>query len=234
MADGHALVGDGIPRKNPVLPGLSRDRFTIGPLTESDVEEATRLYIEVFLADEPTSRRISPDPVSLLSSARWYVRSLAGKDLSLVARDEKTHEIAGILFCFDMTDDFGSERDRFALYLSHFREAVAMIDELEDRYIDRTSVLPGTVLHVFQGAVGRRYRKNGIFRALICRMVCHARERGFIRIVCDSTNPVSRRGVEACGFSERGFSSYDTFFINGKRFFEGLEGGISLMVRDLR
>jgi hypothetical protein len=52
-------------------------------------------------------------------------------------------------------------------------------------------------------------------------------------VVADCTHPGSRRSFEQCGFHEAGSLSYDAFSLDGVRFFAGLEGGISLMVRDL-
>jgi hypothetical protein len=68
---------------------------------------------------------------------------------------------------------------------------------------------------------------------MIRRALDHARERGFTRAIADCTNPASKRVFSQCGFSELGFLSYDAFTFNGVRFFAGLEGGITLMGRDL-
>ena len=203
------------------------------PLTEPDVEEAARLYTEVFSADEPTTRRRAPDPVLFLSYARSYVGYLAGKELSFVARDEQTGKLAGFIFCVDLADDLAGEGAAMASLLAEFREVVAMIDELEDRYLNRAEISPGSVLHVFQIGIARPYRKCGIAEAIIRRVVVHARERGYSQVVADCTGPVSRMAFERCGFREAGFSPYEAFSTHGVRFFAGLDGGISLMVRDV-
>ena len=39
--------------------------------------------------------------------------------------------------------------------LAYFREVVTMIDDLEDRYLDRDAIAPGSVLHIFQIGVSR-------------------------------------------------------------------------------
>jgi ribosomal protein S18 acetylase RimI-like enzyme len=215
-------------------PGtLSSGMAPCVPLTVSDVDEAARLYGEVFLADEPTTRFREPDPVMFHYYARLYVRSLAGKKLSFIAHDEKTHEPAGFLFSVDFTDDPKNDGEWMMEFLSQFPEIVTMIDELEERYLDCAAILPGSVLHIFQIGVDRKYRGHGVAQAMIRRVLVHARKLGFRQVIADCTHPASRRSFEQCGFHEAGFLSYDTFSMNGVRFFAGLEGGISLMVRDI-
>ena len=203
------------------------------PLREPDVERAARLYTDVFLADEPTSHRHGLDPDLFLPSARLYVRSLVKKELSFMVRDRSTKTPAGFIFCFDLTEDPGSEGPQMATFLRHFREAVAMIQELEDRTLDRASISPGTVVHIFQTGVDRRFRGTGIARALVGRVLARAEECGFSQVIADCTGPVSRRVFEQCGFYEAGFFPYEEFTYDGDRFFAGLDGGISLMVNDL-
>jgi ribosomal protein S18 acetylase RimI-like enzyme len=203
------------------------------PLTESDAGGAARLYADTFLSDEPTTHRRAPDPVLFLHYGTLYARSLAGKQLSFIARDARTPDPAGFIFCVDLTDDLVAEGAWMAEFLAQFPEAVAMLTELEDRFFNRADIVPGSVMHIYQIGVDRRYRGTGIARDLIRRALAHARDRGYRQAVADCTHMASRRSFEACGFREAGFLSYETFSINGVRYFAGLEGGISLMVRDL-
>ena len=119
-------------------------------------------------------------------------------------------------------------------FLAQFPEAVAMLTELEDRFFNRADIVPGSVMHIYQIGVDRRYRGTGIARDLIRQALSHARDRGYRQAVADCTHAASRRSFEACRFREAGFLSYETFSMNGARYFAGLEGGISLMVRDLQ
>jgi ribosomal protein S18 acetylase RimI-like enzyme len=203
------------------------------PLTESDVEFAARLYTEVFLADEPTSHRHALDPALFLPYARFYVASLVRKELSFLSRQETTNELTGFIFCFDLTDDPENEGAVMVEFISHFKEAVAMIHELEDRHLNREEIKSGSVLHIFQIGVSRQYRKTGIARAMIRKVLTHARERGFRQVITDCTSPASKRVFAQCGFSEMGFLPYEAFSMNGVRFFAGLDGGISLMMKKI-
>jgi len=212
----------------PAIPEYSCD-----PLTMPDTENAARLYREVFLSDEPTTHLQAPDPALFLPDALRYVRYLAENDLSFVAHDTRTGDLIGFIFCFDMTADFDGQGEWMKHYLGHFPDAVAMIDMLEDRYLNRQGLVSGSALHIFQIGVSRRYRGCGIAGCLIRTTLDHARKRGFRQAVADCTSTVSCRTFERCGFSSSGFLSYGDFSRNGTRFFSGLAGGITLMVKEL-
>lgn len=233
-----AMVGnDKTPRKitSPVKPPVPSPSFgfLLVPLETDNLEAAARLYTRVFLEDEPTSRRHALDPDRFLPYARIYVRWLETKGLSFLAKDARTGEIAGFIFCFDFVDDPGRDAPLLQEFIGNFRHAVAMIDELEARHIDREKTRPGTVLHIFQIGVDRKYRRQGVAQTLLCRIIDLAGERGFGRIIADCTNPASCGVFLQCGFTREGFSPYESFSPDGSCFFSGLEGGISLMTRDI-
>jgi ribosomal protein S18 acetylase RimI-like enzyme len=217
----------------PDLPTPQSGPVTCVALTGPAVESAARLYTEVFLADEPTTRHHAPDPAFFLPHAQEYVGSLARKNLSFLARDTKTEELTGFIFCFDLTEDPADEGESMVIFIAHFREAVAMINELEDRHLDRSAIRPGSVLHIFQIGVSHEFRGRGVAKAMIRHVLAEARVQGFRQVVADCTGPASKKAFEACGFSQKGFLSYDAFTMDGVRFFDGLDGGISLMARDI-
>ena len=233
MARLDEYSGNGIRPHDPDRDGSLPGPLACIPLTEHDADNAARLYTEVFLADEPTTHRHAPDPAMFLPYARLYAGSLAEKNLSFIVRDERTGEPVGFIFCVDLKEDPGGSGEWMTAFLSHFRDAVAMIDELEARYLDLAAIPPGSVLHIFQIGVERKDRGKGIAQAMIRRVLSRARERGFRQVVSDCTGPVSRRSFEECGFHDAGSLSYGEFSLDGIRFFAGLDGGISLMVRDL-
>ncbi len=211
----------------------SRAGPVISPLTASDVDGAARLYAAVFLADEPTTHRHAPEPALFLDHACPYVRSLAGRGESFLARDGTTGELAGFIFAFDMTEDPADWTPSMGEFLAHFREAVTMINELEQGSLMFDGIAPGTALHVFQIGIGRQYRGRGFAQALIGQLLDCAVERGYRLVVADCTSAASRGLFETCGFSEAGYLSYGEFSMDGKVFFSGLDGGIHLMVHEV-
>ena len=236
MADSHADEG-GIPsrQKSRHAKG-SATRPVIVPLAEPDVQAAARLYTEVFRADEPTSCRHVMEPALFFHYAQFYLRSMVTKDLSFIARDEKTRDIAGFIFCFDQADlneAYTNESPEVLAFLEHFREDIAMISELEEHTLHTSTASRGMLFHIFHIGVSRKYRNMGVAGSLIRQAVAHAQNRGFRQVITDCTSPASRRVFEQFGFYEAGHFAYESFSMNGKRFFAGLDGGISLMVKDL-
>lgn len=207
--------------------------FAIHPLFYDNASAAARLYAKVFLEDEPTTRHHAPDPDTFLPLADFYVRTLAEKELSFIAMDRTTGELAGFIFAFDLTHDPASDGEPMVRLIDRFRAAVAMIDELEDRHLDRAGIVPGSVLHIFQIGTARNYRGAGIAPALVRHLLHHALERGYRSAIADCTGPVSKSVFERCGFLEIGHFPYADFRHNGVAFFNRLPGGISLLKKDL-
>lgn len=207
--------------------------FTINPLSYGNASAAARLYTEVFLRDEPTTRHHAPDPDRFLPLADFYVRTLIEKKLSFVALNEEVGELSGFIFAFDLTHDPASDGEPMVRLIGSFQNAVAMIDELEDRHINRAEIEPGSVLHIFQIGTDGNHRGVGLAPALIRHLLDHAGVRGYRSAIADCTGPVSKSVFERCGFLELGHSPYADFRRNGVVFFSGLPGGISLLKKDL-
>ena len=203
------------------------------PLMNSDVDNAARLYTDIFLTDEPTSCRHAPDPDLVYPYARYYIRCLIGKGFSFVVKDEITDELVGFIFCFDLTDDFWLKDEMMKVFISHFREAVLMIEDLEAINLNQKIIAPGSVLHIFQIGVHQNYRRKGVAIGMISKVLSKAKRAGYKQVIADCTSITSRGTFEQAGFQIAGFSSYETFNVSGNYFFKGLDGGISLMIRDI-
>jgi ribosomal protein S18 acetylase RimI-like enzyme len=207
--------------------------FAILPLSYDNASAAARLYAEVFLHDEPTTRHHAPDPANFIPLADFFVRTLVEKELSFIAVDDETGELAGFIFAIDLTHDPESDGEPMVRLIGSFRHAMAMINELEDRHLNRAGIVPGSVLHIFQIGTAGNYRGAGIAPALIRHLLHHARVRGYRSAIADCTGPVSKSVFERCEFVELGHFPYADFRRDGMAFFSGLPGGISLLQKDL-
>ena len=207
--------------------------FAILPLSYENGSAAARLFTEVFLHDEPTTRIHAPDPDRFLPLADFYVRTLVDQELSLVAQDEETGELAGFIFAIDLTHDPESDGEPMVRLIGSFRHAMTMINELEDRHLNRAEIVPGSVLHIFQIGTAGNYRGAKIAPSLIRHLLHHAKERGYSSAIADCTGPVSKSVFERCGFVELGHFPYADFQRDGVAFFSGLPDGISLLKKDL-
>lgn len=201
--------------RSPLVPG----HLEIIPFTGQYLDEAVDLYSEVFRHDEPTTRIIAPDPGLLRSVAEPYARFLIGKNLSFLARDNRTGSVAGFIFCLDLAETPGSAGGWMTRVGEVFPEAIAMIDQLEKQYIRPGSIPPGTVLHIFQIGIGREYQGRGAARQLIFTALGNARDRGFRTALADCTSERSYSLFRKCGFDEAAYLSYREFTVNGRHFF---------------
>ncbi|MEI7855999.1 MAG: hypothetical protein WCH85_00680, partial [Methanomicrobiales archaeon] len=92
------------PRK--VRPGEKNPTpFACFPLHPEMVKAAALLYTEVFVRDEPTTRWHHIIEEDFLPFARTYVQFCETEGLSFLARDEKSGEVIGFIFCHDLTMD---------------------------------------------------------------------------------------------------------------------------------
>lgn len=213
---------------------VSRDNSHFFQFLTRDTADATaELYTEVFLQDEPMTRRHGIDPRNFLPYAREYLHFCAEQQLSFVAVDKGTHGVTTFVLGSDLATDWRSVGPGMVTLLSFFRESMAILEELESRCPDLSHIRPGMVFHLFQVGARRGYRKQGLVTRLMQCSFVHAKCRGFGKVIADCTGPVSRHICERCGFHCAAFIAYDDFRIDGRAFFYGLPGGISLMVRDV-
>ncbi len=206
---------------------------TYSLLCVDTIAQVARAYTDVFVQDEPMTRRYMIDPDTFFLYARQYVQHCADASLSIIAEDTISSECVGFILCCDMAKDISTLWREMAKFLSFFPDAVAIIDALKQKCLHRDMSHPGTTLHIFQIGVRDNYRKQAIATNLIHHICGHAKKRGFRQIVADCTGPVSCHTFKRCGFQVLGNIPYNSFSFKGRKFFAGLEGGISLVMREL-
>lgn len=202
-------------------------------LTHDTADATAELYTNVFLNDEPMTRRHGITYEQFLPCAREYLHICAEQKLSVISIGSRTSEVSAFLIGSDLTVDWHSAGPGMVALLTLFRESVAIIEELESQYPDLAHIRPGMVLHFFQAGVHREYRKQGLLTRLMECSLAHAQREGYVKVIAECTSPVSRHAFETCGFSCAAYIAYDEFRHEGNVFFSGLPGGISLMIRDI-
>lgn len=201
------------------------------PFTEQYVDEAVNIYKDIFINDEQATRTSAPDPQRFNIFAEPYANFLIKKHLSFLTQDQRTHSIIGFIFCLDLIETAESAGEWMTLLDEDYPELMTMIEELEKRHIDPVRISSGTVLHIFQIGVERKYRHHGVAQELINRVLDNAGKLGYQKVLADCTSESSYKLFKKSGFKEVGFSSYKEFTFNGNRFFSELNGGIYLMER---
>ena len=203
------------------------------PLTHVIADATAKLYTDIFLNDEPMTRHHGIEPGKFLPCAREYLYFCAGQGLSFVAVNRANNRVSAFVLGSDITTDLMAVGPGMVSLLSFFRESMEIIEVLESQCPDISDTNPGKVFHIFQIGTHRDYRRRGLVTQLIQMSLAHAKRQGFVKAVAECTGPVSRHTCERCGFVRAANIRYDDFVVNKKRFFSGLPGEISLMVRDI-
>ncbi|MHB8165137.1 MAG: GNAT family N-acetyltransferase [Methanoregula sp.] len=233
MVDNTGTRPDDIPPQRQQNTREDPAPFTCLPLSLDTVEAAARLYTDVFVRDEPTTRWHRLNEKDFLPFARTYVQFCETEGLSFIARDEKTGDVIGFIFCHDLTMDLDALGPEMRGFLSQFDATIQLISALEEKYLDLESIAPGMAMHVYQLGTRREFRNRSVSTALIHQTCAFARDRGFRKVVADCTGPQSTQSFSQCGFTRAGSIPYASFLVGGRVVFDGLDGEISLMVKDL-
>ncbi len=233
MAEQPGIFPDSVPPRDRRIVRENPIPFSCIPLSPDTVEATARLYTEVFVLDEPMTRWHREKEEDFLSFARKYVHFCETEGLSCIAREEITGKVIGFIFCSDLTMDLDALGPDMREYLTRFDAIIQLIEALEEKYLTCHNVKPGIGLHINQLGICREGRNRSVSTALIRHIVASARERGFQKIVADCTGPLSCRSFENAGFVRAGSIRYSSFILGGCAFFNGLEGEITLMVKDL-
>lgn len=203
------------------------------PLTHDTADATAELYTDVFLNDEPMTRHHGIDPGQFLPCAREYLHFCAGQKLSFVATDRTKGQVTAFVLGSDLTTNFYSVGQGMVSLLTFFRESMEIIEALESQCPDISGVNPGNVFHIFQIGTHRDYRHLGLATQLIRMSLVNAKRHGFVKAVAECTGQTSKHTCERCGFHRAVSIRYNNFMVDGKHFFSGLPGEISLMVRDI-
>jgi len=202
-------------------------------LTHDTADATAELYTRVFLEDEPMTRHHGINPKEFLPCAREYLHFCADQELSFIAVDRVTSQVVAFVLGSDLTTDLYSVGPGMVTLLSFFRESMEIIEELESRCPDISNAKPGMIFHIFQIGTHCNSRRYGLVKQLIRLSLSRAADRGFVKAVAECTGSISRHTCERCGFHCAAYIRYDDFITDGKAFFSGLPGGISLMIRDI-
>lgn len=207
--------------------------FVIKPLAGSEVEEVTRCYADIFLNHEPMTRccRIGPD--LFFPPAEVYVSLCARDSMSFIARGTRSGELAGFIFCSDLSTNWSSRDPRMADMFSLFPKITCILDRLEHYYREQYPSGPGESLHIFQVGVSSPFQGQGVAKALVRTVLENASMWGFSYALAECSSPASRGLFSSCGFLVAHEIAFRNFSADGASYFQDLPGEITLMVRKL-
>jgi len=180
---------------------------------------------------EPTALALGLAPEDFKPLVEALLPKFLRDGLSIVARDRRTGEIAGVILNGEMELDFPVEMTRFQWTAPVF----ALAGEMYGRYFQGGLPEPHESVHIFIIGVSSLYRGKGVGEKLLDLSLEHARSRAFRRAVVEATGLISQHIMRKAGFTNRVEIPYATFEYEGKRPFKntGEHPSIILMDKDL-
>lgn len=196
----------------------THDGLIYAILDEDRLEEAVHCTFNQFLNFEPATRVLRPPAGQFRTFVASVVTLAVEEQLSLVAIDPETDELAGVL----LSDDFGRApvEHRGARCISPI---LSMLSELGRRYAQAHPFGPGEVFHPFMSAVWPRFQGRHVYQTLFELNLALAARKGFRRVVAECTSEKAQQLlIQKLGHRPVASSNYDEFQYEGGRPFAGL------------
>jgi ribosomal protein S18 acetylase RimI-like enzyme len=208
------------------------DDLTYAILDAKDLTQVADTVAQGFTdGSEPTALALGLAPEDFKPLVEALLPKFLRDGLSIVARDTKTGEIAGVQLNEEMEFDLPVELTGFEWTAPVF----ALAGEMYSRYFQGELLEPHESVHIFMIVVSNSLRGKSVGQKLLDLSLEHARARGFRRAVVEATGLISQHIMRKAGFANRVEILYATFEYQGKRPFEntGDHPSIVLMDKDL-
>lgn len=195
----------------------------------SDTDDIVRLLATVFSESEPPAVAMGLSFQDMERFLRLFAPGAVAEDLTVVARDEDTEKLAGVL----LTDDFaappGLELDQISM---KFRPIFSMLETLDEEYRRRKTISAGEYLHLFMLGVDGAFAGQGIGQGLVKACLDNGIRKGYRMAVTEATGIVSQRVFRKNGFVDSFSVSYRDFLYEGKAVFGSIQGHASAILMD--
>ncbi|AFM25694.1 GNAT family N-acetyltransferase [Desulfomonile tiedjei] len=206
------------------------DGFTYSHLDEKDLEDvAETMSLSFTDGSEPTARALGLAKEDFKQFSDAVLPKLLCQDLSFVARDSQSGEIAGTLLNEKMSLDLPVSPIQFPWSAP----VIALAAHLYNIYYQRIAQSPPDSLHIFMLAIQGPFRGKGIGHQLLKLSLEHARSWGYSRAVVEATGLVSQHIFRKAGFFPCVEVPYARFECDGKRPFANTGEHPSIMLMDM-
>ena len=206
--------------------------FDFSLYTAPDADEMVRLLGDVFARRDPPAVAVGLSSTEFETLVRLFCPKAASEGLTIVARTERTGEMAGAL----LTEDSASVPPAGVERLSpKFDPIFDILGQLDGEYRASRAVCMGESLHLFLLGVSPRFAGQGVAQALVARCLANGAGRNYRVAVTEATNMTSQHIFRKQGFTERVRRSYRDHRFHGAAPFAMIadQGGPVLMDRPL-
>ena len=189
---------------------METPRYSIA--SAADSRDIIQLIAKVFSESEPPAVAVGLTTADMENFLGNIVPRILSHGLTITARDDK-EELAGALLTEDLalSPDFNP-----SLVSRRFTPIMAMLKELDSKYLWGQTVRPRDYLHLLMLAVDPRLSGYGIAQALVANCLKNGAPKGYRTAVTEATGNVSQHVFRKQGFVERIRVSYQDFRCDGK------------------
>lgn len=176
---------------------LSRD-ISYQVLAEDNLKSAIECISSTFYFGEPMTKALDITLEEFKYFAEIFLRKAVLDQLSVVAKDNITGKVVGVLIAEDfMTEPPASIETVSPKFLPIFQ----LLGTLDEKYKEKYPVKLGEMYHIFMVGVYKEY--PGLSLPLTRTAEIIAREKGYIAAIAETTGPISHKiYTKRLGFKE--------------------------------
>lgn len=194
-----------------------------------DTDPVSHVVGQVFTdGSEPVTRALRVSSQEFARFVQGLCPRFHREGLSIVARDARTGHIIGA----QLNDDMGTGSLEESSLPAWAGPAVALLDELDRRYLGDKPAEPNRYAHFFIGAVLPEYRKKRVATQLLRLSLERAWAAGYEKATVEATGLVSQHVMRKAGFVPRVEIPYATFVYEGSLPFQGITDHPSILFMD--
>ena len=184
----HLLESPRVESCTPSLP-IVIDGIIYDILDESDLDGASLCLTDTFTHGEPMTRELGITEQEFFTFSELVCAKAALEKFSVVARDELTGLLVGCHISEDFAEGLIKEDDPIP---SCFYPILALLEELDKKYINKYPVAKNDLLHGFMVGVDKRYGGKSIGYHLVDVNNALGNVKGFRAAIAEATGPVSQ------------------------------------------
>lgn len=173
------------------------DGIAYDVLQKADLEQCIECVKNTFAYLDPLSIAAGLTPDELGVFINIFLRdNLVSDALSVVARDEKTHDILGGILINDFMAEIPETMDGLPASFDHI---LALLDSLDQMYHENNIISKGEILHVLMAGVSPKNSNLGIGFHMLEKGYEIARSRNYKGAIAEVTGPASQYLAEKFG-----------------------------------
>jgi len=186
----------------------------------SDVEETALCISQVFSTFEPITKALKISFNEFYQFALPICQKAADAEISMIAKDKKTGEIAGFIISEDFMTVYPDSLEDID---NKFESIFSFLSELEENYRRSCLATAGQVLHIFMLGVQEKYTKKHIATNLVRENLNLAKHHNFEIAITDATSVGSQQIFRNLGFTEKFAIEYKSYKFKDKHIFSSIE-----------